>query len=400
VKIMFCGYGGAHIRTQIPVIRKLRAETDLDIEVLALTTAAQVVEREGIPAIGYRHLLSDDDDRARRFGERLAAAFPPNPVVSQDETIAYLGLNYLDLVERHGEAETERLYEQHGRAVFAPFAAMEMALQDRGVDMAIASNAPRTERALIKAAQNLGKPNLVIGDAFLTGEMNWLSDNSNVRNISVFSNFVKRQLVGKGRDAGTVFVTGNPALDRLALPSVREQGMEMRADLGWQDNKVLTWALPLVKPGDTRVSPVEDTLDCITTMCRRDPSLRVLVRPHPNSQGMFGDLPDAFSLHPTDRPVDEAIFCCDALLTEFSMVGLEAAIAGKPVITIKSRSIVPYAELGVSVDVDSVADLPDTLNAALSGQIRPRTEEAGIPRVGEATGNVCSLILKILGAAR
>ncbi len=76
------------------------------------------------------------------FGERLAAAFPPNPVVSQDETIAYLGLNYLDLVERHGEAETERLYEQHGRAVFAPFAAMEMALQDRGVDMAIASNAP------------------------------------------------------------------------------------------------------------------------------------------------------------------------------------------------------------------------------------------------------------------
>ncbi len=82
------------------------------------------------------------------------------------------------------------------------------------------------------------------------------------------------------------------------------------------------------------------------------------------------------------------------------MVGLEAAIAGKPVITIKSRSIVPYAELGVSVDVDSVADLPDTLNAALSGQIRPRIEEAGIPRVGEATGNVCSLILKILGAAR
>jgi hypothetical protein len=398
MRILFCGYGGAHIRTQIPVIRKLKEETDLDIQVLALTTASQVMKTEGIPYIGYRDLLPelDANGTAAAHGLRLAADFPPNSIISPDETVAYLGLNYADLVGKWGMEEASRLYAVSGRSVFQPEDTMLRVLQERQIDMVIASNAPRTERALVLAAQRLGLPNLIVGDAFLVGEMDWLSDDGNVRNIAVFSEYVKRELVKHGRTASSIHVTGNPALDRLAAPETRHLGSSLRDRLGWQNTKVLTWALPMVKPNDIRVSPVQETLEILKQFAQEDPLLRVLVRPHPNNGPMFGALPVGFALHPNSAPVDEAIFCCDVLLTEFSMVGLEAAMAGKPVVTIASQAIVPYAELGVAEDVSSVAVLRDTLRLAFSGTIAPDLDRIGIPEVGSATQRVTDLILKIL----
>jgi len=150
--LLFVAYGGGHINALLPVIRVLSKIPDYNIEVLGLTTAAAILEKEGIPYFGFRHLITEDDKSALSWGEKLAKD-TNHQSVTHEETVAYLGLSYMDLINRLEKDEAERLYAEKDRKAFLPLSVTEKLFEKIRPDLVVATSAPRTEQAAILAAQ-------------------------------------------------------------------------------------------------------------------------------------------------------------------------------------------------------------------------------------------------------
>ena len=117
---LFVSYGGGHVKTLLPVARRVRELGIAQPLYLALTTAAPLVRASGLPVIGFADLMTAADEEARRKGEELAAALAVR-AAEHDESVAYLGLSYVDLEQRVGPAQAAALYGRYGRQSFLPF---------------------------------------------------------------------------------------------------------------------------------------------------------------------------------------------------------------------------------------------------------------------------------------
>ena len=68
-KVLFVAYGGGHVNMVIPVAKKLMAQPGFYVEVLGLTTARHVLEKENIPCFGFSDL--EVNSKALAIGEKL-----------------------------------------------------------------------------------------------------------------------------------------------------------------------------------------------------------------------------------------------------------------------------------------------------------------------------------------
>lgn len=390
-RILFAAYGASHINMLMPVMRALRTRGDVEQRILALTTAHAVAAAEGFDAVGFRDLWQAGDETARDHGRRLAAGMAGG-LVAIEESEAYLGLSYAELEADSGAAEAARRYETEGRAAFLPVRTVGRLIDRWRPDLVVTTNSPRAERAMILAAGQRDLPALALGDMFLDFEWQWMADNGFATRVAVLGESVRRHLVAKGRRAETIAVTGNPAFDRLVSAETVATGHALRQQLGWSTNRVVAWTLPAVSPGDTRIAPVPDKLAILHRMLDRDPDLRIILRAHPNQQMDFGDLGPRFHVSPRTESVHAVIHAADVLFTEFSMVGLEAALAGKPVVTNSADDAIPYGPLGLSHDIASIAELDAALTRALAHRPAPRLDLLGAPPTGTATANVIAQI--------
>ena len=119
-KVLFVTYGGGHAAMIVPVIRSLEKYTDIEIESLALTTGGAYFKRHGLPYKGYKDFITPEDTQALEYGEKLSAIHHnPESGIDEEETIAYLGLSYFELVQQHGEEKAAELWEQWARCFFA-----------------------------------------------------------------------------------------------------------------------------------------------------------------------------------------------------------------------------------------------------------------------------------------
>ncbi|MEY8212914.1 MAG: hypothetical protein RPR97_00385, partial [Colwellia sp.] len=96
--ILFVCYGGGHAKMLVPVIKQLSLRSGLKLTVLALTTAATVMKENSIPYIGYKDLTHLVKGGWYLYGNRLIGDDTPNSTVSKEESLAYHGINYLDLI--------------------------------------------------------------------------------------------------------------------------------------------------------------------------------------------------------------------------------------------------------------------------------------------------------------
>ena len=91
-------YGGGHISMILPICQALR-ERDWKVTLLALTTASAIAEQAGEPYIGYKDLMHLAAPNAQAFGNQLCPDLDDNGPVSREETLAYHGANFAELVE-------------------------------------------------------------------------------------------------------------------------------------------------------------------------------------------------------------------------------------------------------------------------------------------------------------
>jgi hypothetical protein len=364
-------YGGGHVAMLAPIASAF-ASAGRPFTFLALTTARPYLERLGIPAIGFRDLPGADDSDVQAFGRALAADFPDGGLVAPEETVAYLGACFRDLVHDVGEAEAWRRYRIAGRQAFLPVRTLENTLRVLAPSLVVATNSPRAEQAAILAAGRIGIPSICAVDLFALREVEWIGQPGYADRVCVLNECVREMFLTHGRLPYEIVVTGNPAFDRLVAPETLAQGAALRRERGWDDGRTtLLWASqiepqrhPATNLNATPSLPrrIEEVL---RSFVAEYPEYRLVVRYHPSERVEF--MPgERVEFSPTRESISVLLHAVDVVVITASTVGLEASIAGRPVISVNNSVLSPdmmYTRMGVSVCVDNASDLPQALLA-------------------------------------
>jgi hypothetical protein len=239
-QVLFVAYGSGHIKMLIPVAQALQSSGLAHPVVLALTTAAPVAQAAGLDVRRFKDFVQPGDEKALQTGRRLVADLI-TPALDPDESTAYLGLSYADLVEDKGAEEAEKAYHRLGRQAFLPVRMLTRILDAIRPDLVVSTNAPRAERAAIIAARARGIPALCVVDLFALNEVQWLCSPNYADRVCVLNSAVRDFLVGAGRPGHQVVVTGNPGFDRLNSGVAIAAGRALRTSRGWDDRAVVLW---------------------------------------------------------------------------------------------------------------------------------------------------------------
>lgn len=401
-KILFVCYGAGHVNMLIPIIRKAMADPGLAVVVLGLTTAGPVLEKSDIPYLGFRDLVDDQDERALNFGENLAASVPPGGGVPREESVAYLGLSFDDLVNRHGLEEAKALYEKKGRQAFLPLSVMHRLFDKVQPDLLVSTNSPRAERAAFMVARDRNVPSVCIVGLFAKHEIEWIGEPNFGTRVCVLSDGVKKFIESAGRFKHEVIVTGNPALDRLSRGSLSEEAKTFRAQRHWQDKKLILWASqpepekhPFTGVSADPLLPRQVDQELIR-IAAQNPDWQIIIRYHPGESIDPSDWPSGAYISTRDEDLAVLLKSVDVVITMTSTVGLEGLLLEKPLITVDKsvfREDAPYSEMGLSMGVNNIGDLGSALDRVLSQGWKPKET---LPKVGAAGDRIYSVMKEIL----
>ena len=380
-------YGGGHIACLIPIVERLRARGD-QVVLLALTTAAQTCRDRGLEHVRLSDFLPLLDVSIPVLGRGLSVGQSIHPAVGAEESSAYLGAGYRDLVDAQGAQVAEERYRTLGRQAFLPVASMRRILQEVAPDVVLTTSAPRSERATVIAAGELGLPAVVVVDLFALSEEAWLADSAFGTVICVLEEGVRARLAAAGRRPETVAVTGNPVFDRLADPELQQRGRLLRQERGWSASSVITWASQPELSDPTLPRRIEVVL---AQALEAYPEWQLVVRRHPSEQ--VPPPPAHPRLHVSTRSDDlhALLAASDAVVTMTSTVGFEALLLGRPLVTFdgsENTRYCPYAAMGMSLGVPNLEGLPQALRQALAGGA-PRPL---LPQVGHACERIVAVI--------
>ncbi|WP_417382668.1 hypothetical protein [Gimesia sp.] len=311
----------------IPVLQELKAQ-GCRISVLGLTTATEPLRAAGFEPLGFRHLLTSTDERARQHGIRLAEELRADgKSVPLEETIAYLGLSYADLEERIGTENADQLYRAHGRRAFLPLNPLRRLFDQLKPDALLTTNSPRAELASVKVAQEQGIPTISMVSLFGIQIADIIADR-----VCIPFEATIPQLTKRGVDPRTLVITGHPSFDCAADVLHQES-----AGIAWRTKHSINNDTPLalyaMQPGiDDQSALIEASL---IQALSQNPQLRVAVRKHPNhrdvdAQKMIDRL-GAAALNASEDALGTVLHACDVLVTHHSTVGIKAALIGKRV---------------------------------------------------------------------
>lgn len=408
--VLLVAYGGGHVTMVVPVLRELERR-GVRCTLMALTTGHAKARALGLAPLGYRDFLDllDEPERTLELGRSLASE-NSHPEVDPDETLVYMGVNYAEWVDAYGRDEAARLYRDQGRHGFLPRRFMEKVLRHLDVDAVVTTNSPRTEQAAIEAAVAIGIPVLSMIDLFALPHDAYLRRPVHADRIAVINQAARRNLMAAGVDADRILVTGNPAFDSLADPAVHAAGQALRSRLGWNGRNVVFLAPQVeLQPGTPREwfgpglgSQAEGLLrDWVAAGNDR----ALFVRHHPSEAHLFpdlGDQPFVYRSNPIDEPLHPIIFASNVAVVQTSTVGLEAVLAGLPLVSLGYSPVVrpdmwDYGHFGLARSVWNPCELTSVLERALA---EPNLVSRDEFNVGNATTNVAASVMSLLEAKR
>jgi hypothetical protein len=403
--IVLVAYGGGHVAMLAPVARSLIAR-GYTLVFLALTTAGAYLERAGIAHIGYRDLQEAQDADAIAWGHELTSDLPQGGTVPLAESIAYMGLNYRELVAEHGTEGAARLFAEKGRQAFCPVGLFKRWLRDLAPSLVISTNSPRSEQAVLEAAAALGIASICAVDIFGLQEIQWIKKPGYASRICVLNEQVRDTFVAEGCNADTVVVTGNPAFERLQQPQAREAGRAMRSAKGWaEDETVILWASqqePECHPFVQRIG--DPTLPRriearLRDFVRGHEKHRLIVRYHPSERIQFQTGQARVDNSPSSEDLATLLHAVDIVVVTASTVGLEAHLAGSSVISVTGSVFTqdsPYGQMGIAFEVAS----PELLDAALSSVALKAIAPAANTQNASATANIIAVAESLLSSPR
>lgn len=291
----------------------------------------------------------------------------------------------------------------------------------------------RDARTAVLAARALGVPSLHVLHGVNSGT---IAAHASVvaDRFAVYSEHTREHYVSNGVSPDRIVVTGNPAWDVFARPldpASRERFCER---IGFDlDRPILVYAMTgnpvLSVAGITRAEfhnrTTEAVVRAIAPLAARHPDWQFALRPHPSEPSaseLFVALARDLGMNSLRIDQGTAIDCvaaCDVFACTHSNMGIEAILAGKPVVNVAldnelgdvfSEGVGPlFTEVDAVLwarDADSIA--PTLERALLDDTAREelrRSRPASIERFngnldGKATDRVCDLALAMAKGAK
>ncbi|MEO1276498.1 MAG: hypothetical protein AAFV96_14300 [Pseudomonadota bacterium] len=380
-KVLFVCYGGGHAAMVAPVVQALVNEApDVRVEVMGPTTARGILTRAGIPFFGYSDILDPAADaEAYAQGARLAAGHhAPHTGIPEQETQAYLGQNYVELIAEEGTEAAAARFAAMGRRAFLPMTMMARVIDQMAPDLVVTTPSPRSELAARRVAAARGIPSLVIADiigapGFPPNEM--IADHITVPAASAAKGYDRYDYVR----AGQYHVTGNPAMDALAV-SVRPDRAEARAALGLPGvGQAVLLAEPAARlDAAAAVVPLGEA-ERMALLSRQHRAVRAagavtVIRPHPSLDpgpyAAFADtVPDAVLA--AEAPLMTVLSTVDLVVSNSSTLMMDALHAGVTVLQTRfpdSAVSLPFDDMGFALGtpIDDEAALTSAMKTALS----------------------------------
>lgn len=394
MKFLFVAYGGGHIASCLPVANFLKCRGH-QVDILALTTARDyAVARNWMP-LGFKDFISTNDVEALKVGAKLMID-EANGLVSREESQAYLGLNYLDLVAELGAAKAEIEYAEKGRQAFLPVRTLKKILRKLQPDILVTTCSPRSEYAALIASAELGIPSVCLLDLPDAHMLARVANAPGVRAICVSNSIAKEMLLHRGVDPELVHVTGNPAFDDLRNVDEVQVGNYRKTLNVSTQSRVLVWASqpePAIHPINGKFSDPQLPTKIEMTLrewVRRRKDVRLVIRFHPNESKYF--LPQK-NVHLSKREDDLRVLlnACDGLITMTSTVALQAASLGKPVLSVDLSVFtddMPLSTLGFSRGISAICGISSALDDWLASPTCSTYFSAQSINAAESVSNV------------
>ena len=397
--LLFVCYGGGHVAMLYPIIKSLINK--YDITTLALTTAQSFLSSRKIPFIGYKDFPEAKNLEIQEWGKRLSAELPINNLVPIEETTAYLGINFCELIKTYGLEHAKTLYQQKGRQAFLPIKTMKRFLERLNPDLVISTNSPRTEEGVFLAAKNLNIPSVCLIDLFALQEIQWIGQSGYATKLCVLNDFVKENFIKAGRSSEEIVIAGNPVFDTLQEEDILQASISLKKEKKWDDGKInILWASQPEPKQHPFCSKIGDPIlldrieDVLRNFVKENPNFRLIVRYHPSENKKFIH-EDNVEFSSCNEPIEPLIHAVDLVVVTASTVGLQAHIIGKPVISVDNTiwtDDVKYAQQGISIGIRIPEELPDIIRnfkAFLGEKVVPQYPK-------NATQNVINIIEEIL----
>jgi hypothetical protein len=388
-QVLFVCYGSGHVAMVVPVARALQESGRASVRVLGLTTAAPVVAAAGLPLLQVKDFLAPGDEAALAHGRDLVAAM--GPVDDPDESAAYLGLCYADLVAEVGQQEALRRYRRDRRQAFLPEALLARILRTVRPDLLVTTNSPRAERAAVLAARELGIPSVCMVDLFAVDEIRWIGAAGYADKVCVLNEQVRQFLLRSGRRADEVEVTGNPAFDGLGSEAVQEQGLALRQARNWAGRHVVlcpSQVEPAFHPFDGRAGDPQlpaRLLRALLDWVLKQDDVLLCVRPRAGESAPPLPRDERVCLTGQDWPLPPLLAAVDTVVTLGSTVGLQGALAGTRLIQVLGSvfdDAMPLGRFGIADAAVPLAGLAPALEQWVRTPRRAASERSpATPRV-------------------
>lgn len=359
-KIMLVCYGGGHVKIMAPLYKKL--SQSFDVSIIALTTARQYLKKNGIPYYSFsdfKELLGEDVVSA---GKKLTAELG-DEVLEIDESIAYLGLSFVELRQNLGSHDAAiSALKRHGRSIFLPVKTMEYIISKLSPDLLVATNAPRAELAALIVARNHGIPSICINDnLWIEGGALEIARKALCDKLCVLSESVKQQLCERTNfPRDSIYVTGTPVFDELK--NIRINSDKSRPKLKKKVILLADCELPEYNlrfpqsKGDPELGHlVRSKLNLLAKTC----DWEVVFRPHPNQKVDYESF-DNIRVSSADESLHELLEKVDVVVTAISTVGIEGKMLRCGLVSIEGtvyEAAGSYESLGLSTGVRDAESL-------------------------------------------
>ena len=379
----------------IPVINEL-INRGHNVVPFALTTARAVMKRERLDCKSILDYV--DVSEVKDFGSKfLSRHHTEGKGISLEESIAYLGCSFRDLVHDVGEQEALKQYEKYGLNAFCATNFMHSVIEIEKPDVVIATTSPRMEKAVLNAAYQKNIPSLCMVDLFAILELNWLKRKDNGRYLTVYSELVAKRLINAGRSPLNIKITGNPAFDVLGQIKIKHNKQDWHKKNSLNGNiKIITWA---EQPENDNPDLPRKIRNILTNICSKNNDWKLVVRLHPSSTDASKEIIDKNVIQScADDSLQELIVASDVVITLTSTVAMEALLINKNVLILKISQyshLVDYSEKDGALVIDDLMEIENGINQLLYDQPTIHKLESNrkkLPLPGNASNKICDLI--------
>ena len=356
-KIYFVTYGGGHVDIIDLVTEELIKNNNIEVKILALTTAYNNIidkysERIVKSVLDYSFLFEDILEKVNEFGTFLLKEnYNEESKISKKEIVIYLGISFFYLVEDHGYDEAIKIYNNKKRQAFLPTKFLEKILKYEKTDVVIATTSPRFEYAAILAGNILNIQTIQILDLF---------DHTYplpiAKHIVVMNESVKKGLIKQGLINNNYHILGQPAIENtrniVKKIDIHESIKKLNIN---NDNKFILLAtqrfISVNKENEiVKFNDYDLTYDILFPLLEKISNiynLNIIIRLHPNEN--MNDYNKYFNrfkfLNYTNDilSLEECLAISDMIIVESSTVALKAIACEKKVFTYKQNNEIYYS---------------------------------------------------------